>query len=130
MEIFEMILNLLISLILILGLIFILFKLSNKKINDINDNKYINVLDRVQIGKDSHILIVKIGKKGYVMSSSAGRTEKLEELSEEEIFNIQNEKAKKFEEANIKYENTIKLIKERVLTLKKKVYARGDENEK
>lgn len=130
MGIFEMILNLLISLILILGLIFILFKLSNKKINDINDNKYINVLDRVQIGKDSHILIVKIGKKGYVMSSSAGRTEKLEELSEEEIFNIQNEKAKKFEEANIKYENTIKLIKERVLTLKKKVYARGDENEK
>lgn len=130
MEFLGMILNLLISLILIIGLIFILFKLSNKKINDINNNKYIKVVDRVQIGKDSHILIVKIGKKGYVMSSSVGKTEKLEELSEEEMFSIQNEKAKKVEEANIKYENTIKLIKERVLTLKKKVYARGDESEK
>lgn len=130
MEFFIMILKLIASLIIILGLIFILFKLSNKKINDINDGKYINVIDRVQIGKDSHILIVKIGKKGYVMSSSAGRTEKLEELSEEEMFNIQSEKAKKFEEANIKYENTINSVKERVLKLKKKVYARSDKNEK
>ncbi|NKF06954.1 flagellar biosynthetic protein FliO [Clostridium gasigenes] len=125
-----MIIKLIISLVIILGLILILFKLSNKKINDINDNKYINVIDKVQISKDSYILIVKIGKKGYVMSSSEGKTEKLEDLSEEEMINIQKEKLKRFEETNIKYENTINLIKERALKLKKKICSGGKGNEK
>lgn len=124
-----MISKLLMSLIIILGLILILFKLSNKKINDINNNKYINVIDRVQIAKDSYILIVKIGKKGYVMSSSNGKTEKLEELSEEEMINIHNEKSKKIQEANIKYEDTVNLIKGKILKLKKKGL-KGEENEK
>ncbi len=130
MDIFMMIIKLIISLVIILGLILILFKLSNKKINDINDNKYINVIDKVQISKDSYILIVKIGKKGYVMSSSGGKTEKLEDLSEEEMINIQKEKLKRFEETNIKYENTINLIKERALKLKKKICSGGKGNEK
>ncbi|WP_243176727.1 flagellar biosynthetic protein FliO [Clostridium gasigenes] len=130
MDIFMMIIKLIISLVIILGLILILFKLSNKKINDINDNKYINVIDKVQISKDSYILIVKIGKKGYVMSSSEGKTEKLEDLSEEEMINIQKEKLKRFEETNIKYENTINLIKERALKLKKKICSGGKGNEK
>lgn len=129
MEFFIMISKLLMSLIIILGLILILFKLSNKKINDINNNKYINVIDRVQIAKDSYILIVKIGKKGYVMSSSNGKTEKLEELSEEEMINIHNEKSKKIQEANIKYEYTVNLIKEKIFKLKKKGL-KGEENEK
>ena len=130
MEIFMMIIKLSISLIVILGLIFILFKLSNKRINDMNDNKYINVIDRCQIAKDSYILIVKIGKKGYVMSASGGKTEKLEELSEEEMINIQQEKLRKLEEANIKYENTINIAKEQWLKLKKRFCAKGENNEK
>ncbi|MBU3105300.1 flagellar biosynthetic protein FliO [Clostridium gasigenes] len=130
MDIFMMIIKLIISLVIILGLILILFKLSNKKINDISDNKYINVIDKVQISKDSYILIVKIGKKGYVMSSSEGKTEKLEDLSEEQMINIQKEKLKRFEETNIKYENTINLIKERALKLKKKICGGGKGNEK
>lgn len=128
MEFFIMVLKLIISLIIILGLILILFKLSNKKISDINENKYIKVIDRVQIGKDSYILIVKIGQKGYVMSLSGGKTEKLEALSEEEILNIEKEKSKKIQEANIKYENTVSLIKEKVLILKRKL--KGAEDEK
>jgi len=130
MGIFGMIIKLILSLVVIIGLIFILFKLSNNKINNINEGKYINVIDRVQIAKDSYILIVKIGKRGYIMSSSGGKTEKLEELSEEEIINIQQEKLKRFEEANIKYENTINLIKENALRLKNKIFVKGEENEK
>ena len=130
MEIFMMIIKLSISLIVILGLIFILFKLSNKRINDMNDNKYINVIDRCQIAKDSYLLIVKIGKKGYVISASGEKTEKLEELSEEEMINIQQEKLRKLEEANIKYENTINIAKEQWLKLKKRFCAKGENNEK
>lgn len=130
MDIFLMIIKLIVSLIVILGLIFILFKLSNNKINNINEGKYINIIDRVQIAKDSYILIVKIGKRGYIMSSSGGKMEKLEELSQEEIINIQQEKLKRFEEANIKYENTINLIKEKALRLKNKIFVKGEENEK
>ena len=130
MEILVMIIKLIISLVIILGLIYLLFKLSNKKINDINESKYINVIDRVQITKDIYILVVKIGKKGYLMSSSGGKLEKLEELSEDEIVNIQLEKLKKFEEANIKYENMINLVKDKLLKLKNKIWVKGEENEK
>ncbi|MGL5085581.1 MAG: flagellar biosynthetic protein FliO [Clostridium sp.] len=125
-----MILKLIIALATILGLMLILFKLSNKKISDINNNKYINVIDRVQIGKDSYILIVKIGKRGYVISSSGGKTEKLEDLGEEEILNIQNEKEKRITENNIKYEKTIETIKEGILKLKKKSGIGGKSGEK
>ncbi|MGL5354508.1 MAG: flagellar biosynthetic protein FliO [Clostridium sp.] len=125
-----MILKLIIALVTILALMLLLYKLSNKKISDINSNKYINVIDRVQIAKDSYILIVKIGNKGYVMSSSGGKTEKLEDLSQEEMLNIQSEKQRKIEENNIKYEETIKTIKKSILKLKKKSGIGGKSGEK
>lgn len=130
MDLVIIFIKLIISLGVILGLIFILFKISNKKLTDINDNKYVNVVDRVQIAKDSHIVIVKIGKKGYVMSTSGGKTEKLEDLSEEEMKNIQKEKLKKFEEANLKYENTVNLIKEKIVEYKKRICVKGERDEK
>lgn len=125
-----MILKLIFALVTILALMLILYKLSNKKISDINSNKYINVIDRVQIAKDSYILIVKIGKKGYVMSSCAGKTEKLEDLCEEEMINIQNEKEKRVLENSIKYEETIETIKESILKLKNKSGIGGKRGEK
>lgn len=68
------------------------------KYNVINNNKYIKVIDRVQITKENSILIVKIGEKGYIMTSTAGHMEKLSELSEDEIKNIEENKKKSNEE--------------------------------
>lgn len=83
-----MIVQLILALGVTLGLIFLSFKLANSKFNVINNNKYIKVIERVQVTKDNSILIVKIGEKGYIMTSTAGHMEKLSELSREEIDNI------------------------------------------
>ena len=80
------------------GLMFLSFKVMGTKINTINNNKYIKVIDRVQVTKENTILIVKIGKKGYIMTSTAGHMEKLSELSEEEINVIEEDKKKSAED--------------------------------
>ncbi|MFT8350713.1 flagellar biosynthetic protein FliO [Clostridium saccharoperbutylacetonicum] len=80
------------------GLMFLSFKVMGSKYNVINNNKYIKVIDRVQITKENSILIVKIGEKGYIMTSTAGHMEKLSELSEDEIKNIEEDKKKSNEE--------------------------------
>jgi len=50
------------------------------------------VLDRLNISKDNAILIVKIGTKGYVVSSTQGRVEILLKLTDEEISEIESMK--------------------------------------
>jgi flagellar biogenesis protein FliO len=61
------------------------------KVNSNNNNKYIKVIERVQVSKENTVLVVKIGKKGYVMTSSTGHMGKLSELSEEEINLIEED---------------------------------------
>jgi flagellar protein FliO/FliZ len=93
-----MIVQLILALGVTLGLIFLSFKLANSKFNVINSNKYMKVIERVQVTKDNSILIVKIGEKGYIMTSTAGHMEKLSELSKEEIDNIEEDKKKASQE--------------------------------
>ena len=90
-----------------LGLIFLSFKLMGTKLNTINNNKYVKVIERVQVTKENTILIVKIGKKGYVMTSTAGHMEKLSELSEEEIIIIEEDKKKVAKEMTESYTKLI-----------------------
>ena len=74
------------------GLMFLSIRVMGSKVNAINNNKYIKVIERVQVTKENAILIVKIGKKGYIMTSTNGQLDKLSELSEEEINNIEEDK--------------------------------------
>ncbi|WP_238916527.1 flagellar biosynthetic protein FliO [Clostridium sp. YIM B02555] len=97
-ELFKSLGQLIFALGVTFGLMFLSFKVMGSKYNVINNNKYIKVIDRVQITKENSILIVKIGEKGYIMTSTAGHMEKLSELSEYEIKNIEEDKKKSNEE--------------------------------
>ncbi|AGF58264.1 flagellar biosynthetic protein FliO [Clostridium saccharoperbutylacetonicum] len=97
-ELFKSLGQLIFALGVTFGLMFLSFKVMGSKYNVINNNKYIKVIDRVQITKENSILIVKIGEKGYIMTSTAGHMEKLSELSEDEIKNIEENKKKSNEE--------------------------------
>jgi flagellar protein FliO/FliZ len=97
-ELFKSLGQLIFALGVTFGLMFLSFKVMGSKYNVINNNKYIKVIDRVQITKENSILIVKIGEKGYIMTSTAGHMEKLSELSEDEIKNIEEDKKKSNEE--------------------------------
>lgn len=129
MEFIGMFIQLIIALGITLGLMFLSFKLLGTRVNKINDNKYIKVIERVQVTKESNILLVKVGKKGYVMTSTTGNMEKLSELSEEEISEIEEEKKKLAQDMNETYNKFISKTGQYVSNIVKKIRAKEDKDE-
>jgi len=120
MELAVLMIKLLSALVVVFALMFILVKISNRKLDKLNEGKYIRVLERTNISKDNSIILLKIGKKGYVISSSNKGIEKLEEISEEEIAEIYENKEKQKEEISQQYEDFIKKLNLKVKKLKNK----------
>ncbi|WP_236896299.1 FliO/MopB family protein [Clostridium beijerinckii] len=125
-----MIVQLILALGVTLGLIFLSFKLANSKFNVISNNKYIKVIERVQVTKDNSILIVKIGEKGYIMTSTAGHMEKLSELSKEEIDNIEEDKKKASQEMAEYYTNLVLKSKKNFSKITKNIKSKEEKHEK
>jgi flagellar protein FliO/FliZ len=127
---FGMFVQLILALGVTLGLMFLTFKLMGKKVNSINNSKYVKVIERVQVSKENTILVVKIGKKGYVMSSSTGHMGKLSELSEEEVNLIEEEKKKAAEEITENYKNLMMKSKKSFSKIVNNIRSKEDKNEK
>lgn len=127
---FGMFVQLILALGVTLGLMFLTFKLMGKKVNSINNGKYVKVIERVQVSKENTILVVKVGKKGYVMTSSTGNMGKLSELSEEEIDLIEEEKKKAAEEITENYKNLMIQSKKSFSKIVKNIRSKEDKNEK
>jgi flagellar protein FliO/FliZ len=127
---FGMFVQLILALGVTLGLMFLTFKLMGKKVNSINNSKYVKVIERVQVSKENTILVVKIGKKGYVMSSSTGHMGKLSELSEEEVNLIEEEKKKAAEEITENYKNLMIKSKKSFSKIVNNIRSKEDKNEK
>jgi len=113
-----------------LGLMFLSFKLMGTKLNAINNNKYVKVIERVQVSKENFILIVKIGKKGYIITSTAGHMEKLSELSEEEINIIEEDKKKVAAEMTESYTKLMLNSKESISKIIKNIRSKEEKHEK
>jgi flagellar protein FliO/FliZ len=129
LEFIGMIIRLIIALAFTLGLMLLSFKLMGKKMNATNNSKYIKVIERVQITKENAILIVKIGEKGYVMTSAEGHMEKISELSEEEINIIEEAKKKSAEEAMQYYTDLIAKSKGRFSKIVKNIKSKEEKHE-
>ncbi|MBS5951643.1 MAG: FliO/MopB family protein [Clostridium sp.] len=120
MDFIFLLFKLIFALAVVLGLMYLSFKLSNNKISQFNEGKYIKVLERNQISKDTAIVVVKIGKKGYVLSTSNNFTNKIDELSEEETFLLEEEKRLEKEKVSKQYEIAITNLKSKISTFKNK----------
>lgn len=129
-EFFGMIVRLILALVFTLGLMLLSFKLMGKKIDATNNNKYIKVIERVQITKENAILIVKIGEKGYVMTSTSGHMEKISELSEEEIKIIEEAKKRVSEEAIQYYTDLMAKSKKSFSKIVKNIKSKEEKHEK
>ena len=103
--------KLILSLTTVLLLIFLVFKVLGNKVNDINNKKYMKIIDRLQITKDNSIVIVQIGKKGYIMSSSQKGMEKIEELEKEELQVIEEMKKESLKEIQSAYNKAFVKLK-------------------
>lgn len=129
-ELFIMIVKLILALSVTLGLIFLSFKFMGTKLNTINNKKYVKIIERVQVTKDNFIFVVKIGNKGYVITSTSGHMDKLSELSEEEINLIEEEKNKAAQELTESYNNLILKSKSNFLSIIKNIKSKGEKYEK
>lgn len=127
---FGIIVQLLLALGVTLGLMFLCFRLMGPKLNSINNNKYIKVIERVQVTKENAILIVKIGEKGYIMTSSAGHMEKLSELSKEEMSIIEQDKKKAAEEITNYYRDLLIKSEKKFFKIVKNIKSKGEKHEK
>ena len=124
-----MIFTLIVSMIIIFALMIILFKYANKGINGNLNKKYVKVIERVQISKDGYILVVKVGKKGMVLSTSTGHTEKLQELTEEELAEIEEAKQQALKDMNNKYEGILNNFKSLSIEAWGKIKSKEDKHE-
>ena len=124
-----MIFKLIVSMIIIFALMIILFKYANKGINGNLNKKYVKVIERVQISKDGYILVVKVGNKGMVLSTSTGHTEKLQELTEEELAEIEEAKQQALKDMNNKYEGILNNFKSLSIEAWGKIKSKEDKHE-
>lgn len=68
MDFLFMFFKLIVALIVVIFLMMVSLKVSNRGLNKISGKRYMKIVDKVQLGKDSFIAIVKIGDKGVIMS--------------------------------------------------------------
>ena len=85
MEFFILILKLILTLAIVFGLMILTLRYSKKGINKINAQKYVKIIDRVQIAKDIYVVILKIGDEGQVVLMSSANSEVLKKLTSEEL---------------------------------------------
>lgn len=119
MDLAFLFLKLIFALAVVLGLMYLTFKLSGDKLSKIN-NKYIKVLERSQISREASIAVVKVGDKGYILSISNNKIEKLDELSKEEILVIEEDKTREREKINEQYNTALLGLKSKINSFKKK----------
>lgn len=87
-----MIVKFIIGLGVILPLIYFSIKFGGKKFQNMQNNNYLKMLERLPVSKDNSLLVVKIGEKGYVFTSTANKIEMLMELDENEVKKIEKSK--------------------------------------
>lgn len=85
----EMIIRFIIFFPIIILLIYVSLKYGGSKFQSMQNGNYIKVLEKTPLSKDTSLLIVKIGLKGYVISSTAAKTEILMEISDDELDSLE-----------------------------------------
>ncbi|MBY6836382.1 flagellar formation protein [Clostridium botulinum] len=122
---FTMIIKLIMSLLVVFSLMFLIFRVLGSKVKAVNDNKYVKVIDRTQITKENSIIVVKVGNKGYLLANTQTGMEKLEDLSEEEVNKIEEDKRNNMYIINESYIKKSENMKKKVLNIFKNLHIKG-----
>ncbi|MBN9647275.1 MAG: flagellar biosynthetic protein FliO [Terrisporobacter othiniensis] len=104
-NILKYIINLIVFVPFTIALIIITIRLSKSSINGIAKNKYIKVLERTNLNKDTELYVLKVGDEGCVIVSSSTKTDTIKELTSHQIEEIE----RKQEEVKINNRNNINL---------------------
>lgn len=130
MDLLFMSLRLIAALIVIFGLMIIVLKYSKKGIDSTTKRNYTKIVDKTQISKDSFIVVLRVGNEGMVLLTSTGHTQKLKDLSEEEINKAEADKQEAFKEMTKAYDKFIDISKDKVRTVLGKIKSKEEKNDK
>ena len=130
MDFIFMILRLIGALIIIFGLMIIVLKYSKKGIDSATRRNYTKIIDKTQISKDSFIVVLRVGNEGMVLLTSTGHTQKLKDLSEEEINKAEADKQESFKEMTKAYDKFIDISKAKVRAAIGKIKSKEEKHEK
>lgn len=89
LDYFYLVIKIIFSLIFILGLIILTFKYGGGKLQSLQNKKYLKILERISLSKENSILVVKMGTKAFVVSSSHSNIEILREVSDEDLITLE-----------------------------------------
>ena len=89
MEFITLLLKIVLSLIFIVFVIHLSFRLGGSKLQDMQNGKYMKIIERVAVSKDNSLLVVKFGEKAFVVASAQGKVDILKELETEEIKKLE-----------------------------------------
>ncbi|SMC17820.1 flagellar protein FliO/FliZ [Clostridium acidisoli DSM 12555] len=92
LDTFSIIVKLIVALLIILPLIYLSLKYGGNRLQGIQNGSFMKLLERLQISKENSLLVIKIGEKGYVFSSTGDKIEIIMELTKEQIFEIEQSK--------------------------------------
>lgn len=85
----QMLIEIILFLPFIILLIFLTLKYGGQKVQSMQNGKYMRILDRLPISKENSLLVVKIGEKAYLVASSQGKIEVVNELEDSELKQIE-----------------------------------------
>lgn len=91
-DILQYLINLSIFVPIIIILIVVSIRLSKSNLERIGIYKYVNVIERTSLNKDTDVFVLKIGDEGCVIMSSPSSIEKIKDLNIEEINNLEHKK--------------------------------------
>ena len=74
---------------IIIILIAISLKLSQRTLMQGQANRHMKVLEVINLNKNNSLVVVKIGDKGCVLASSSSSVNKIEDLTKEDILQIE-----------------------------------------
>lgn len=130
MDIIKTLLNLVFALIIVFGLMIITFKFMNKGIKKTTNNKYVKIIEKTQISKDSFIIVLRTGDEGMMILTSPGHIEKLKNLTKDEIENLEINKEQSIKEIDKFYEDILNVSKNKIQLAINKIKSKDDKHEK
>ena len=116
-NILKYIINLIVFVPFTIALIIIKIRFSKINFNGVGINKYVKVLERTNLNKDTEIYVLKVGDEGCVIVSSPTKTDTIKELNKKQIEEIEK---KQVDLKNNKFDKILKLENIKHFRLKEK----------
>lgn len=73
----------------ILFIVYLSLKYGGIKLQNIQNGRYIKIMERVPLSKENQLIVVKIGVKGYVITSVNGKIDILFEVDKQDLESIE-----------------------------------------